>query len=51
VKYLDIAYHWQQQQVEWKLLQFKDIPSEENGADDLTKPRAIQLYRTFKDLI
>jgi len=50
-KHLDIAYHWQQQQVEWKALQFEDIPSEENGADGLTKPLVIQLYRTFKDLI
>jgi hypothetical protein len=50
-KHLDIAYHWQRQQVERKALQFEDIPGVENGADGLTKPLAKQLYKTFKDLI
>jgi hypothetical protein len=50
-KHLDVAYHWQRQQVERKALHFVDIPSKENGADGLTKPQATQLYRTFKDLI
>ena len=50
-KHLDIAYHWQRQQVERKAIQFEDIPSEDNGADGLTKPLATQLYKTFKDLI
>src|SRR5262249_36584317 len=50
-KHLDIAYHWQQQQVERRAVQFEDIPSTKNGADGLTKPLATQLYGTFKDLI
>jgi hypothetical protein len=50
-KHMDIAYHWQRQQVERKALRFENIPSEEKGADGLTKPLAIQLYRIFKDLI
>ena len=50
-KHLDVAYHWQRQQVERKALQFEDIPSAKNGADGLTKPLGKQLYRTFKDLI
>ena len=50
-KHLDVAYHWQRQQVERKALEFEDIPSKDNGADSLTKPLARQLYRTFKDLI
>jgi hypothetical protein len=50
-KHLDVAYHWQRQQIERKIFEFEDIPSKENGADGLTKPLAKQLYRTFKDLI
>ena len=50
-KHMDIAYHWQRQQVEQRAIQFEDIPSTENGADGLTKPLAMQLYRTFKNLI
>ena len=50
-KHLNIAYHWQRQQVERKILQFHYIPSKENGADGLTKPLAAQLFKTFKDLI
>ncbi len=48
---MDVAYHWQRQQIERKLLRFEFVPSEENGADGLTKPLARQLYSTFKDLI
>ncbi len=48
---MDVAYHWQRQQIEWKLLRFEFVPSAENGADGLTKPLARQLYSTFKDLI
>jgi len=50
-KHLDIAYHWQRQQVERNVLQFEYVPSKENAADGLTKPQARQLYSTFKDLI
>jgi len=50
-KHLDVAYHWQRQQVEQKALQFEDIPSAKNGADGLTKSLGKQLYSTFKDLI
>jgi len=50
-KHLDVAYHWQRQQVERKALQFEYVRSVENGADGLTKPQGKQLYRTFKDLI
>ena len=50
-KHMNVAYHWQWQQIEWNLLQFEYIPSKENAADGLTKPLATQLYRTFKDLI
>ena len=50
-KHLDVAYHWQRQQIEWKIFEFEDIPSKDNGANSLTKPLARQLYRTFKDLI
>jgi len=50
-KHLDVAYHWQRQQVEQKLLQFEFVPSKQNGADGLTKPLDRLLYRTFKDLI
>ena len=48
---MDIAYHWQQQQVEQRAIQFEDIPSAENEADSLTKPLATQLFRTFRSLI
>ena len=50
-KHLDVAYHWQRQQVDRKVFEFEDIPSKDNGADGLTKPFGPQLYRTFKDLI
>ena len=50
-KHLDIAYHWQRQQVEQGAIQFEDIPSAENGADGLTKPQDAQLFRTFRALI
>ena len=50
-KHLDIAYHWQRQQVEQKAIQFEDILSEKNGANGLTKSLVTQLYRTFKNLI
>jgi len=50
-KHMDVAYHWQRQQVERNVLQFEYVPSKENAADGLTKPQARQLYSTFKDLI
>src|SRR6266487_1744312 len=50
-KHLDVAYHWQRQQVDRKVFEFEDIPSKDNGADGLSKPLGPQLYRTFKDLI
>jgi len=50
-KHLDVAYHWQRQQVERNVLQFEYVPSKDNAADGLTKPQARQLYSTFKDLI
>ena len=48
---MDVAYYWQQQQIEWKIFEFKDILSKKNRADRLSKLLAKQLYRIFKDLI
>ena len=50
-KHLDVAYHWQRQQVDRKVFEFEDILSKDNGADGLTKSFGPQLYRMFKDLI
>ena len=50
-KHLDVAYHWQRQQVERKALEFKDIPSRNNKANSLIKFLVKQFYRIFKDLI
>ena len=50
-KHMNVVYHWQWQQIEWKLLEFEYISFKENAADDLTKFLVMQLYRIFKDLI
>ena len=51
VKHMNVVYHWQQQQIEQNLLQFKYISFNENAADNLTKLLVTQLYRIFKDFI
>ena len=51
VKHLDIVYHWQWQQIDWKIFKFEDILFKNNEADDLIKLFDSQLYRMFKDLI
>ena len=51
VKHLDVVYHWQQQQIEWKIFKFKDIVFKDNEVDRLFKLLDSQLYRIFKDLI
>ena len=50
-KHLNVAYHWQWQQIEQKVFEFKDIASKDNEADELFKSLDSQLYRIFKDLI
>ena len=51
IKHLNVVYHWQQQQIEWKIFKFKDIAFKNNEADRLFKLLDSQLYRMFKDLI
>ena len=48
---MDVVYHWQQQQIDQKIFEFKDISFKDNEADELFKLLDSQLYRTFKDLI
>ena len=50
-KHLNVAYHWQQQQIDQKVFKFKDIAFKDNEADGLSKLLDSQLYRIFKDLI
>ena len=50
-KHLNVVYHWQWQQIEWKIFKFEDIVFKDNEADKLFKLLDSQLYRIFKDLI
>ena len=50
-KHLNVVYHWQQQQIEWKIFEFKNIAFKNNEADRLFKLLDSQLYRIFKDFI
>jgi hypothetical protein len=48
---MDIKYHWQWQEIEWEIVRFKFISSEDNTAIGVTKLFAIQPVNTFGNLI
>ena len=51
IKHLNVVYHWQWQQIEWKIFEFKNIAFKNNEVNNLFKLFNLQLYKIFKNFI
>ena len=51
VKYLNIKYHWQRQEIKWKTITIIYISLKLNGADDFIKSINPGPFYIFKSLI